>query len=519
MYEIASSSRPAVAPLKRGRNNEYGSGKMKKILCVLFVMGLSATAYATIINIPTDNSTIQQGIDASSDGDTVLVAGGVISLSERINYESQLALTPGEKSPIALNIVSEIEPNNTCDSAQAIECGDTVWCATMADGQDNNDWYIFTITSARLVTIATHATSGVCEPAMTNTYLHLWTGDCQTWLAFDDDSGPGFFSLISIPLTAGTYAINSENYWDNTGSYHLSLDCDNAIYMNGLPTGSARASQCDVVYPFQAGVVDDFTLTGTDSINIGMAVVWFDHWNGNFNGPADYTGLNLYIYEDNYGTPAGEPVDLDPHCLHIETIPDGIAYKKLLLPGAFSFWRDFIGWRLTIPIKVRLAAGVTYWLEVQPIMSYADAGQSGWVNTDIVSGYYAQQIFAMLGTYPYTTMEDSIDMAFYLVEGDSAITGTSDNILSSPYRFILQQNYPNPFNAQTTIRFVLPELQYVTLIIYDLLGRQIQILLDEQKQAGVHTVTFDASGLSSGVYFAKLETNNATESIRMLLLR
>jgi hypothetical protein len=486
---------------------------------IIFLMLAYGLCWPTIVNIPADYPTIQQGIDSSAYRDAAPVVDGVISFSERINYERLHSQSAHEKPLLPLNIVSEIEPNNTCDSAQAIACGDTVWCATMAEGQDDNDWYVFTITSARLVTIATHATSGVCEPAMTNTYLHLWTGDCQTWLASDDDGGPGFFSLISIPLAAGTYAINSENYWDNTGSYHLSLDCDNAIYMNGLPTGSARASQCDVVYPFQAGVADDFTLPGVDSINIGMAVVWFDHWNGNFNGPADYTGLNLYIYEDNYGTPAGEPVDSDQHCMHIEIIPNGIAYKVLLLPGGFSFWRDFIGWRLAIPIKARLAAGVTYWLEVQPIMSYSDAGQSGWVNTDIVTGYYAQQIFAMLGTYPYTTMDDSIDMAFYFVEGDSATTGIFDDTPSIPNQFMLLQNYPNPFNAQTTVKYILHKTRRVRIDVYDLLGRKVETLVNEEKQAGQHQAVWDASDRSSGVYFYRIEAGEFIETKKMILLK
>lgn len=492
---------------------------MERLVVTLLIVGIVAMSSATAINVPEDRPTIQQDFGASFSGDNALVAGDVISLSEGINSEQQHSLSAHENFPLPLNIVTEIEPNNTCDSAQAIACGDTVWCATMTDGQDDNDWYVFTITSARLVTIATHPTSGACDPPMTDTFLHLWTGDCQTWLASDDNGGTGSFSRISMPLAAGTYAINSENSWNNTGSYHLSVNCDDAVYMNGLPAGIARASQCDVLYPFQAGVADDFTLPGTDSINIGMAVVWFDHWNGNTNGPADYTGLNLYIYEDNSGTPGGEPVDLDPHCLHVETIPNGIVYCVELPQGEFSFSFDYNAWELFIPINVRLAAGVAYWLEVQPVMSFADAGQSGWVNTDIVTGYYAQQIFELLGTYPYTTMEDSIDMAFYLVGGDSAATGIPDNNTSSPDRFILLQNYPNPFNAQTSISFVLPKSQDVKLTVYDLLGRRIEVLLDEHKEAGVHNITFNASSLPSGVYFYRLRAGGVVETKRMVLLK
>jgi hypothetical protein len=79
--------------------------------------------------------------------------------------------------------------------------------------------------------------------------------------------------------------------------------------------------------------------------------------------------------------------------------------------------------------------------------------------------------------------------------------------------------YPNPFNAQTTIRFALPEPQNVRLTIYDLLGHQVQVVLDEHRQAGTHIVTFDASSLSSGVYFYRLQAGEMVETRRMVLLK
>ncbi|UCC78698.1 MAG: T9SS type A sorting domain-containing protein, partial [Candidatus Zixiibacteriota bacterium] len=88
-----------------------------------------------------------------------------------------------------------------------------------------------------------------------------------------------------------------------------------------------------------------------------------------------------------------------------------------------------------------------------------------------------------------------------------------------PDRFMLLQNYPNPFNAQTTIRFVLPQSQNVQLTIYDLLGRRVEVIIDEYMQAGVHTVTFDASKLSSSVYLYRLEAGDVIDTKRMVLLK
>ncbi len=74
----------------------------------------------------------------------------------------------------------------------------------------------------------------------------------------------------------------------------------------------------------------------------------------------------------------------------------------------------------------------------------------------------------------------------------------------SPRAFALAQNYPNPFNPSTTIRFELPVSSDVRLGVYDVLGREVSALVNERRDAGVHEVKFDGSGLSSGVYFYRL---------------
>jgi len=151
---------------------------------------------------------------------------GVIDAGERAEYEQLLADQPVVEIPMPLNIVSETEPNDDCASADPIACGDTVWCATHTYGNDDHDWYTFTLTSDQNVAIETHPTSGACDPAMSDTYLELWTGDCQTFITADDDGGVGWFSLISMNLAAGTYAIHSDNsIYAQAGSYHLSLIC------------------------------------------------------------------------------------------------------------------------------------------------------------------------------------------------------------------------------------------------------------------------------------------------------
>jgi hypothetical protein len=103
--------------------------------------------------------------------------------------------------------------------------------------------------------------------------------------------------------------------------------------------------------------------------------------------------------------------------------------------------------------------------------------------------------------------------------GDSVIVDIFNNNSYLPKEFILLQNYPNPFNSGTTIKFSIVNAMEVRLAVYDLLGREVQTLIDEYKQAGIYTAFFDATDLSSGVYFCRLQVGEAVETRPMVLLR
>ena len=89
-----------------------------------------------------------------------------------------------------------------------------------------------------------------------------------------------------------------------------------------------------------------------------------------------------------------------------------------------------------------------------------------------------------------------------------------------PAKMNLSQNYPNPFNPTTKINFDLPNDSRVNIKIFDVSGREIKTIVNDYKSAGYYTVQFDASGLSSGVYFYKLSTNgnNITSTITKKLM-
>jgi hypothetical protein len=88
-----------------------------------------------------------------------------------------------------------------------------------------------------------------------------------------------------------------------------------------------------------------------------------------------------------------------------------------------------------------------------------------------------------------------------------------------PSDFALKQNYPNPFNPKTVISYELPVSRFVNLEVYDVLGREIRMLVSERQSAGTHSVTFNAGGLSSGVYFYRLTAGSYGDTKKLILAK
>ena len=88
-----------------------------------------------------------------------------------------------------------------------------------------------------------------------------------------------------------------------------------------------------------------------------------------------------------------------------------------------------------------------------------------------------------------------------------------------PTVYTLSQNYPNPFNPTTTINYKIPELSFVTLKVYDVLGSEVATIANEEKPAGNYDVEFDGSVLTSGIYFYRIQVGDYTNTKKMILLK
>ena len=100
-----------------------------------------------------------------------------------------------------------------------------------------------------------------------------------------------------------------------------------------------------------------------------------------------------------------------------------------------------------------------------------------------------------------------------------ASTGVETDGSSQPRAFQLEQNYPNPFNPTTVISFQLPASSFVRLTVSDILGREVATLVNGERAAGNHIVSWDATGMSGGVYFYSLTTGGVTQTRKMQLIK
>ncbi len=153
--------------------------------------------------------------------------------------------------------------------------------------------------------------------------------------------------------------------------------------------------------------------------------------------------------------------------------------------------------------------------------SLSDAAHRGWHLT----GAKVWDGTTWLPVANVTVSGDRVILASPVIYPAIALTGTPPAVTgiaesaTEPTRFSLEQNYPNPFNPSTTVQYEIPVPAEVNLVVYDLLGREIAVLVHERKEPGMYEARFDATGLPSGIYFYRISAGPYVGVRKMLLLR
>lgn len=131
--------------------------------------------------------------------------------------------------------------------------------------------------------------------------------------------------------------------------------------------------------------------------------------------------------------------------------------------------------------------------------------------TEPKSYFYKDENLSM-GKYEYRLKQLDYD-------GNYNYSNEIEVVVNAPDKFSLNQNYPNPFNPGTTIEYQIPQSSFVTIKVYDVLGKEVVTLVNEEKPAGVHEVNFIAKDLTSGLYLYKIKAESFEQTRKMLLLK
>ena len=157
------------------------------------------------------------------------------------------------------------------------------------------------------------------------------------------------------------------------------------------------------------------------------------------------------------------------------------------------------------------------------IMKYDSSGFVKWTRVLDISGGNIEGIDIVLdnsgNVYGCSSSMVSGQRQNYLTFKYSQGTGVYSNSGNIPHNFSLSQNYPNPFNPTTHLKFGIGDLGFVSLKVYDLLGKEVATLVNEKLSPGSYSVEFDGSNLSSGMYFYKLTSNGFSEVKKMTFLK
>jgi hypothetical protein len=227
------------------------------------------------------------------------------------------------------------------------------------------------------------------------------------------------------------------------------------------------------------------------------------------------------------------------HCIMKEVgvfNPVWISHAKM---DSVVYDEDSIAIKAVIKTKSGVAEASIYWT-TDTTLGFNSSNMQ-FVSGDSAVGFIPAQIDSTVIYYYISATSNSgrtvtkpivAPNGFYKFVIENSVTEVKDN--SQPEEFYLYQNYPNPFNPSTKIKFTIPQspLSFgeglgVRLVVYDVLGNEVATLVNEEKPAGSYEVEFNASGLSSGVYFYRLSTNNPStgsghsfiQTKKMILLR
>jgi len=478
---------------------------------VLLTAVLMALAHANTIRVPEDFSTIQQAIDASSDGDTVLVAQN--TYYENINFNGKNILVTSyyifanDVNYITSTIINGSQPTNP----------DTASCVLIVSGEDSSAILQgFTLTGGTGTKwldehgAGTYVEGGgilitLSSPTIRNNLI-IENEAARTGAGVTSAGGGG------IRVGDGNPQIINNVIMSNSGMYGggIVLNYTGAVIRNNIIYNNRVYQAVAGVQTFGGGGIWVLANFGTTPKIIENNTIVGNSSSGTGGGAAG-TGGGLLIWATSIQAPNniiwGNTQTTGQQIAPIGGGSANITYS--LVEG---------GWTGTGNIDVNPDFEETGFY-LSDSSECIDAG-----NPDPV--YNDPEGNPGMGRWPSKGTVRNDMGAYggpYSTElGEFVITSVRDKQTGFiPVDFELEQNYPNPFNPITNIAYRIPKLGFVSLKIYDVLGNEIATLVDESNpaRAGEYKVEFDASQYASGVYLYRLKTGSFSQTRKMIVLK
>jgi photosystem II stability/assembly factor-like uncharacterized protein len=153
------------------------------------------------------------------------------------------------------------------------------------------------------------------------------------------------------------------------------------------------------------------------------------------------------------------------------------------------------------------------------ILTKTTNGGLNWQTQVITNSFIAQEIYFIDLNTGWVVGGSYISQNIIMKTTTGGITFVNTNSNYIPDKYFLFQNYPNPFNPATNIKFAIPKNEFVKITVFDMLGKELETLVNEQLQSGTYETNWNASNYPSGVYFYKLSAGDFSETKMMLLIK
>ena len=432
------------------------------IIWIIPIFLLWVVSSANIIDIPDDYQSIQDGINAGVDGDTVLVQPG--TYFGNINFNGR---------NIVLGSLFLMTRDTTHIEETIIDANYSGTAITIASGENPMAKVIGMTVQNGLGILAGGIVCMNSNPRVENNIIVSNNTNTDNY-----NSGAGVYCENSNAIIRDNVIRDNEALLTGAGGVFC-LNASPTISRNMILNNIGGGIQC---YPPSSPMIEGNIIAGNSTFFEGGGILCY------LSNP---TLINNTIYNNSAGSTGGG----------INIIE---AYPQII---------NCILWD-NMPSQI-------YLYLCSPSIRYCDI-QGGWQGEGNVDCY---PMFCDIEENHFYLAENSCCVGAGEYGEDIGALGIGcaptefDDEYSIPSTFSIPQNYPNPFNATTHIFFSLPEPQPASLTIYDLLGRKIITLADDYLRAGGHNIAFDASDLASGIYFYRLQAGETIETKRMVLLK